>query len=83
MPKLGGLKEAIISLKAEQLALRTQKALVSKTLRNHTKRASRLKKRAKALTDKDLLELLRMRGSTHAIAADEGEDEQSPDSMKT
>ena len=33
-----------------------------------------MKKRAKALTDKDLLELLRMRGSAHAIAADEAED---------
>ena len=68
-------------MKAEQLALRAQKAVVAKTLRNHTKRASRLKRRAKALTDTDLLELLRMRGSAHAVAADAAEDEQNPDGM--
>ena len=59
----GGLREAIAALRTEQVALATQRQAVARNLRNHTRRASRLKKRARQLTDVDLVEVLRMRAA--------------------
>lgn len=55
-------------MKKEQAELRAQKKAVAKELRNASKRASRLKKRARVLTDDDLLEVLRMRKSSELDA---------------
>jgi len=48
-------------LKEQQLALKEQRRLVSKMLKNEEKRKSRLKKRARQLSDHDLLAVLKMR----------------------
>ena len=51
----------IARLKDEQAAMRASKKTLAKDLRNATRRASRLKKRARQLTDNDLVEVLKMR----------------------
>ena len=51
----------IARLKDEQAAMRASKKTLAKDLRNATRRASRLKKRARQLTDCDLVEVLKMR----------------------
>ena len=65
-----GLNVAIRRLKAEQQELRTKRKQVAAELRNASRRASRLKKRARQLTDADLLEVLRMRQPTPVPAGD-------------
>jgi hypothetical protein len=55
------LSAAIWRLKTEQAAARLARKRLSKELHNAQRRASRLKKRARQLTDGDLLEVLRMR----------------------
>ena len=51
----------IAELKAEQAKLRAERAKVAKSLRNAEKRKQRLKTKAKALTDADLVTVLQMR----------------------
>lgn len=63
-----GLSLAIQRMKKEQMDLRRERKRVAKELRNAQKRASRLKKRARQLTDGDLLEVLRMRGDAAAAS---------------
>ena len=53
--KIKGLKEKQAALKAERKRVKT-------TLKNAERRRSRLRKRAKLLTDADLVEVLMMRG---------------------
>ena len=65
-----GLNVAIRRLKAEQQELRTKRKQVAAELRNASRRASRLKKRARQLTDADLLEVLRMRQPIPVPAGD-------------
>lgn len=65
-----GLNVAIRRLKAEQQELRTKRKQVAAELRNASRRASRLKKRARQLTDADLLEVLRMRQPTPVPSGD-------------
>ena len=48
-------------LKEEQSHLREQRKVVNKQLRNQSKRVSRIRKRARLLSDADLVALLRMR----------------------
>ncbi len=48
-------------LKEQQLALKEQRRVVAKMLKNEEKRRSRLKKRARQLSDNDLLAVLKMR----------------------
>ena len=75
--KVGGsdLLGGIARLKAEQKALREERKRVTKELRNAEKKRQRLKRKAKELTDKDLLEVLELRAvsktmkSTDASAA--------------
>ena len=62
------LQESIKRLKEQQAAMKAAKKEVQRELRNATKRRHRLKKQARQLTDKDLVEVLQMR--KEAIAAD-------------
>lgn len=55
------LLESIKRLKEQQAAMKAAKKDVQRELRNATKRRQRLKKQARQLTDKDLVEVLQMR----------------------
>ena len=55
------LADSIIRLKAEQTEVRESRKRLSRALHNAQRRASRLKKRARQLTDGDLVEVLKMR----------------------
>jgi septal ring factor EnvC (AmiA/AmiB activator) len=57
------LETAIARLKAEQKAMKEKKRKIHKDLKNAEKRRSRLKKRARQLSDADLVAVLQMRGS--------------------
>ena len=61
--KQPNLLEQIAALKAEQKEMRSKKKKLSQTLRNAERRRTRLRKKAKLLSDNDLLDVLRMRGS--------------------
>ena len=69
------LQQSIMRLKAEQAAAKSAKRAVAKSLRNAQKRASRLKKRARQLTDNDLVEVLKMRESKPGEVMAPGADE--------
>ncbi len=58
------LAQSIELLKKQQAAIRAERKKVSKDLKNASKRASRLKKRARALTDDDLMQVIKMRHTT-------------------
>lgn len=60
------LMSTIARLKAEQIKLKQDRAAVSKSLKNATKRKNRLKTRARQLTDADLVEVLQMRAANAA-----------------
>ena len=62
------LTARIARLKDEQAAMRASKQTLAKDLRNATRRASRLKKRARQLTDNDLVEVLKMREVKQPVA---------------
>ena len=51
----------IARLKKEQADIRAQRAQVAKELKSAEKKRSRLKKKAKLLSDKDLLDVLHLR----------------------
>ena len=55
------LLSGIARLKAEQKGLRDERKRVPKELRNAEKKRQRLKRKAKELADKDLLEVLELR----------------------
>ena len=55
------LLESIKRVKEQQAAMKAAKKDVQRELRNATKRRQRLKKQARQLTDKDLVEVLQMR----------------------
>ena len=59
----------IRALKEEQKTLRDQRKVVSKQLRNEEKRRMRLRKRARQLSDVDLVAVLKMRSDVKADAA--------------
>ena len=63
------LSEQILALRQEQDALRRQRKDLSKTLRLAEKKKTRLRKRAKALTDEDLTQVLMMRKEQREYAA--------------
>ena len=63
------LSEQILALRQEQDALRRQRKDLSKTLRLAEKKKTRLRKRAKALTDEDLIQVLMMRKEQREYAA--------------
>lgn len=55
------LLESIKRLKDQQVAMKAAKVDIQRQLKNATKRRQRLKKQARQLTDKDLVEVLQMR----------------------
>jgi hypothetical protein len=55
------LLESIKRLQDQQAAMKAAKMDVQRQLKNATKRRQRLKKQARQLTDKDLVEVLQMR----------------------
>ena len=63
------LSGQILALRQEQDALRRQRKDLSKTLRLAEKKKTRLRKRAKALTDEDLIQVLMMRKEQREYAA--------------
>ena len=72
---------AISSLKAQQKKLRDDKKSLSRELRNAERRRSRLKKRAKQLSDADLLAVISLRNHERALgAAAQHESESDSDS---
>ena len=60
---------AISSLKAQQKQLREDKKALSRELRNAERRRSRLKKRAKQLSDSDLLAVISLRNHEKALGS--------------
>lgn len=52
---------SIAELRQQQAGLRAQRKVVAKKLKNEEKRRTRLRKRARMLTDCDLVALLKMR----------------------
>ena len=60
---------SIRALKEEQKTLRDQRKVVSKLLRNEEKRRIRLRKRARQLSDVDLVAVLKMRSDVKADGA--------------
>lgn len=62
---LGNIK----ALKEQQNQLRAERKLVAKQLRNEEKRRMRLRKRARQLSDVDLVALLKMRSDGKADPA--------------
>ncbi len=59
---------AIARLKREQDEVRASRKRVTKELKNAQKRKQRLKKRAKQLSDTDLVSVLQLRASEKAAA---------------
>ena len=66
------LLDHINTLKEEQAAIRARRQLVNKELKNAQKRKRRLKARVRQLTDKDLVDVLLMRGADGPVAAASG-----------
>ena len=60
---------AISALKASQKRLREEKKALSRDLRNAERRRSRLKKRAKMLSDADLLAVISLRNHEKAMGS--------------
>ena len=71
------LLEAIRRLKDQQTVMKAERQRVAKDLKNACKRRNRLKRRARQLTDADLLEVLQMRGDAAPMAL-EGEPNAAP-----
>ena len=73
--------DEILALKAEQKKARDAKVAVTKQLRNAERRRQRLKRRAKALSDQDLLAVISLRNHEKALGAcvladnEDGDDE--------
>ena len=60
-PPPGDLRAQINTLKEQATALKVERSKVNKALRNAEKRRSRLKRKARELTDADLLQVLKIR----------------------
>ena len=61
--------DSIKRLKDQQAAMKADKKNLQQELKNACKRTNRLKKRARQLTDTDLVEVLRMRKDATAVPA--------------
>ena len=59
--------QEILALKAEQKRAREEKCKITKELRNAEKRRQRLKKRAKQLSDADLLAVMTLRSAEQGM----------------
>ena len=76
------LLDEIEALKVQQKQAKEAKTAITKDLRNANRRRQRLKKRAKALSDQDLLAVISLRNHERALgrqtsAEDEDDDEES------
>ena len=71
-----GLLTCISRLKEEKTALRAERKRVQSELRNAEKRRSRLKKRARQLTDGDLMTVLHMRTMSKKADEEDGGDKE-------
>ena len=76
-----------MALKNEQKKAKEAKKAVTKELRNANRRRQRLKKRAKALSDQDLLAVISLRNHERALgrqtsAEDEGDEEESESDLE-
>lgn len=60
---------SIQALKEQQKKLREERKLIAKKLKNEEKRRSRLRKKARQLSDQDLVALLKMRSDVQEAAA--------------
>ena len=69
--------KSIADLRHQQQDLRAMKKQVTKKLKNEEKRRSRLRKKARALTDSDLVALLKMRGEQQTEETAQGGSSQS------
>ena len=78
------LLDEILVLKDQQKKAKEAKKAITKELRNANRRRQRLKKRAKALSDADLLAVISLRNHEKALgrgpSADEDEDDEESDS---
>ena len=78
------LLDAITQLKVEQKKAKEAKKAISKDLRNANRRRQRLKRRAKALSDQDLLAVISLRNHEKALgrqaSAEEDEDDEDSES---
>ena len=59
--------QEILALKAEQKRARDAKSKITKELRNAEKRRQRLKRRAKQLSDADLVAVMTLRSAEHGL----------------
>ena len=75
------LSEQITMLREEQQAAKMKRAMLANNLRSTEKCKSRLRKRARLLTDEDLLQVLMLRKGMRNSANHEGEDLESPTSV--
>ena len=66
--KGSGILDEIQKLKAEQKAARDKKMQISKELRNAEKRRQRLKRRAKQLSDADLVAVMTLRAGERTLS---------------
>ncbi len=60
---------SIQALKEQQKKLRDERKLIAKQLKNEEKRRSRLRKKARQLSDQDLVALLKMRSDVQEAGA--------------
>ena len=78
------LLDEISALKEQQKKAREEKQAITKELRNANRRRQRLKRRAKALSDADLLAVISLRNHEKALgrhpSAEEEEDDEDSDS---
>ena len=78
------LLDEISALKEQQKKAREEKQAITKELRNANRRRQRLKRRAKALSDADLLAVISLRNHEKALgrhpSAEEEEDDEESDS---
>ena len=78
------LLDEITALKEQQKKAKEEKKAITKELRNAHRRRQRLKKRAKALSDADLLAVISLRNHEKALgrhpSAEEEEDDEESDS---
>ena len=71
------LSEHIAMLREEQAAAKEKRARLARDLRNTERRKSRLRKRARMLTDEDLLQVLMLRKGMRNMSKGD-EDERTP-----
>ena len=73
------LLDQITALKEQQRKAKEKKLAITKDLRNANRRRQRLKKRAKALSDSDLLAVISLRNHEKALGRQPSEEEEEDD----